>query len=169
MKIDASAIIYIIKANLIDVLLPNYTPLRITKPVFNEVVTKGKLKGYSDAFIIEHLVNNNKIEVMPEIEFELPLLASLGSGEQSSIVEAHQQHELLIIDDKKARNRAIAFNIEFIGTDGLLLTVFLSNYISFDVFKEKLTKLSEIMLLSPTKVIKLLEIAKKEVKTLGDK
>ena len=68
--------------------------------------------------------------------------------------------ELLIIDDKKARNRAKDLEVDFLGTDGLLLDSFISNYIDYDFFEKKIYFLANLLLLKSSKVMKLLKQAK---------
>ena len=169
MKIDASPLIYALKADIFDLFYTYYSPIRITTSIYQELVVHGKSKGYTDAFVIEKFVTTKKIHVEPDLILEHDQLLTLGKGEQTAITEAQATGELLILDDRKARNRAKNLKISVLGTDSLLLELCLSNIIDYDTFEEKLKELANAMSLKGSKVIQLLQIAKNEERTTNEK
>ncbi|OLS16813.1 MAG: hypothetical protein HeimC3_51330 [Candidatus Heimdallarchaeota archaeon LC_3] len=160
MKIDASALIYLAKIDFLAQVTDKYQPIKITQSIYDEVVTQGKKKGFSDAFIIDNFIDKGKITIEKD-DAEFPSnLANLDVGEISAIVSVLKTKELLIIDDIKARNRAKDLEVDFLGTDGLLLDSFISNYIDYDFFEKKIYFLANLLLLKSSKVMKLLKQAK---------
>lgn len=162
MKIDASPLIYAIKADIFDLFYIHYSPIRITNSIYQELVVQGKVKGYTDAFVIEKFVNTKKIHVEPDLLVEHNSLNQLGQGEQTAITEAKANDELLILDDRKARNRAKQLNVTVLGTDSLLLELCLSNIIDYGIFELKLKALANAMSMKGSKVVHLLQLAKKK-------
>ena len=117
-------------------------------------------KGFSDAFIIDLYVSKGNILVL-EDENEYPnSIANLSKGEITAISEVLKTKELLVIDDKKAKNRTRDLGLEILGTDSLLLDALLYNFINMEIFEIKLQLLADILLLKASKVTSLLKLAR---------
>ena len=161
MKIDSSSLIYLTKIDLIDHVVNNFSPIRITESVFSEVIEKGKEMSFGDAFILEKMVEKKKITVVPNISTIPDALISLGLGEQSSIAEATKEKELLLIDDVKARRRATSLSVDVLGTEAIILSLLHFKKLSYDEFEEKINAAARIMSLKASKIMALLSEAKK--------
>jgi len=62
-ELDASGLIYLAKAGLLDLVEDLYEEIIITDAVYQEVVIRGKAGGYPDALVIERAVIEGHIQV----------------------------------------------------------------------------------------------------------
>jgi predicted nucleic acid-binding protein len=117
--------------------------INIPKAVFDEVVVKGKLKNYSEAFTIESFIKEEKIIVTNLNSFDESFYPPLGRGELESLELAKQKNELLLIDEKKGRNLAQILQIEHQTTIATIFELLISHNIDFSEYKSNLKNYAE--------------------------
>ncbi len=140
-KVDSASLIYSLKMDYLEILGKLYKEIIITKSVFEEVIVKGKEKNKSEAFIGEELINKKKIQVHERAEKVMEL--RLGLGESEIIQNSLSYGCPCIIDDKKAKKRAGALNLDVKCIPLSLLEAYKSNLIdnaSFDGYLNKWIK-----------------------------
>lgn len=113
---DTSCLISLDKLGLLWLLKEFYKEIRITPEVKFEW-------GNS----VPNWIKENRPE---NIKLQSELEDKLGKGEASSIVLAlEMQPSLLIIDEAKGRRTAKSYNLEIIGTLGILILAFKNGYL----------------------------------------
>lgn len=117
--------------------------INIPQSVFNEVVTEGKNKNYSESFIIERYVKEDKIAVIKLDPFDKSFYPPLGSGELEALELAKQRNELLLIDEKKARTIAQILKIEHQTTLTTLFELLISEIINYSEYVSNVKKYAE--------------------------
>lgn len=104
---DTSCLILYDKLGRWDILQQTFEDLRVTEEVAQEF-------GELPAWI--------KVETMPDRSQYRQLLNELGAGEASSIALALSfESSLLIIDEKRGRKKAQEYDLDIIGSLGILL------------------------------------------------
>lgn len=63
-KLDASSLIYLVKAGLLDLIADLYQEVIITGAVYQEAVIEGKRRGHPDAFAIERAAADGRVHVI---------------------------------------------------------------------------------------------------------
>ena len=120
--------------------------------VRNEVVDKGKIKGYSDALLIEKKIEEGSIkEIKIEIDdkFEAAAqIAGLLKAEITVIYYAYKKEIIALLDDDAARIFARGLGIKVKGTLGVLIYGFNNKLISHQETLSGLNKLSQMMYFS---------------------
>lgn len=126
---DSSVLIVFAKCERLDLLFNAFEkPLFITEQVFDEVVVNGVNKHEADAFLIQKKVNQKLIVVLkPRKVLTLPFL---GFGESSVISLALEKNMTVCMDEADGRNAAKSFNLNVIGTLGILSRLVKSNSIT---------------------------------------
>ncbi len=117
--------------------------INIPKAVFDEVVIEGKLKNYAEAFTIESFIKEEKITVINLDSFDESFYPPLGRGELEALELAQQNNELLIIDEKKARNLAQILQIEHQTTITTIFELLITKNIDFPEYKRNLKRYAE--------------------------
>ncbi|TFG25144.1 MAG: hypothetical protein EU529_01800 [Promethearchaeota archaeon] len=140
---NSSPLIHLIRLGKIQYLFRLIKNVTIPKAVFDEVVVKGKLKNYSEAFTIESFIKEEKIIVTNLESFDESFYPPLGIGELEAIELAKQQNELLLIDDKKARNLAQILQIEHQTTIATIFELLISEIIDFSEYKSNIKQYAE--------------------------
>lgn len=124
----------------------------IPEDVKTEVVEKGKLKGYSDALLIEKRIENNffkEIKVEIDNKFEIAAqIVGLHKAEIAVIYYAYKNEVIAFLDDDAARIFARGLGIKVKGTLGVLIDGFKYKLISYQETLSGLNKLTELMYLS---------------------
>ncbi|MHA2495699.1 MAG: hypothetical protein ACXAEI_09420 [Candidatus Hodarchaeales archaeon] len=135
-KIDASPLIYALKANLVPLLQKVYEKLIITETIYQEVIIKGKKEGYRDAFVADKLIETGEIIVHPDPGKELKL--NLGYGESSVIASAIEERCPALIEDLRAMKAGLrlGIRIEFISL--AILKAYQSSLITSEEFDDLL-------------------------------
>lgn len=150
-KLDASGLIYLTKAGLLDLVEDLYEEIIITDAVYQEAVIQGKAGGYPDALVIERAVAEGRIRVKQLSPSAGKRLAEakfperLGTGEQETVVEALEQRCLAVLDDLHARVAAAALGLALCGSDTLVLEGLLRGRISEKEYQAKVTRLAAVM------------------------
>jgi len=140
---NSSPLIHLIRLGKIQYLFRLIKNVTIPKAVFDEVVVKGKLKNYSEAFTIESFIKEEKIIVTNLDSFDESFYPPLGIGELEALELAKQQKELLLIDDKKARNLAQILQIEHQTTIATIFELLISEIIDFSEYKSNIKQYAE--------------------------
>lgn len=150
-KLDASGLIYLTKAGLLDLVEDLYEEVIITDAVYQEVVIQGKARGYPDALGIERAIVEGRIQVKQLSPAAAKRLAEarfpdrLGVGEQETITEALEEKCLAVLDDLHARAAATALGLSLCGCDTVVLEGLLRGRINGEEYQTKVTRLAAVM------------------------
>jgi len=173
-KLDASAIIYLGKANLLDLVAQVCSGLVITTGVYEEVVVRGREAGHRDADAIEEAVQNRVVRVTllektgrKRLE-EAGFPARLGIGEQETIVEALEQACLAVLDDGQARAAAVVLGTTLCRTETLLVEALVRNLIGLVEFEAALLRLARVRGMRPDDLAELLRLGRLIGEVLAD-
>ena len=132
-------------------LLQQYA-IKVPMEVKIEVVDRGKEKGFSDAIIIEKIINEGFIEVIEfSVEPSFQKAANIAGLHQAEIVVvffAFKNNILALLDEEAARVFAVGLGVKIKGSLGVLLDGFYSRLITRKDALAGLNKLSQIMYLS---------------------
>lgn len=142
--IDASSIILLAKITVLEKLTEN-NKLIIPEKVYIEVI-KGKEKARHDAFLVERLVNENKlkIEKINEKEYEkIKKLFGLWAGEAEVLALSLKYKLPIITDDKKCLNVAKSINIKYMTSLDIVIALFKKSRINKQKALSSLESLEE--------------------------
>lgn len=145
LKIDSSALIYGLKADIIETISKVHGEIVITPIVKKEVIDQGKTHGYSDAFICEKLLSKGKIKIHHIKEYDSQL--GIGKGETETILAGIEEGCIILIDDVKARRVASKMGIEIRSTSIILLEALKKGEITsqeFDIQLQRYAKVSSM-------------------------
>jgi len=140
---NSSPLIHLTRLGKINYLFNLVKNIHIPKAVFEEVVIIGKLKNYSEAFIIERFVKEEKIIVTNLGSFDRSFYPPLGKGEVEALELAKRKNEIVLIDEKKARNFAQILQIEHQTTIATIFELLISKNIDFSEYKSNLKYYAE--------------------------
>jgi predicted nucleic acid-binding protein len=115
--VNASPLIHLARANLLDVLRAAATHVRVPRPVFEEVRA-----GSTEGTTVRALEAASWLAV-EEPDDVPPAIApwDLGKGESSVLALCARSGALAIIDDRLARRCAATLGLPVLGTVGLVL------------------------------------------------
>ena len=125
---DATPLIYLAKADRLDLLETTDSPRIVPKTVYQEVVTDGVEAGYDDARRIERAVENGMLEVVSVDIDDSPLATRLASHPGLSDADiavlacADARAAMAIMDEAAGRSAADAERIKTRGTAFLILS-----------------------------------------------
>lgn len=143
---DSSTLIPLTKCGLIEPFLSDFS-LIIPKTVYNEAIRKGVEMGKYDAYLLEKLVYNGKIQVMQsnkESLKEVQDFFSLHCGESDAISLCKDiKAECLLCDDKKAINACKVLGLKFATALNILSAMHTAGRISNDEANASLNRLEE--------------------------
>jgi len=111
--------------------------------VYHEVVTLGKELNFLESFIIENYINQKKISIAKVEELDESRYPPLGKGELESLELARQRNEILLLDDKKARNVARLLKVDHQTTIATVFELLLTNQIDKLDYRANIKKLAE--------------------------
>lgn len=140
---NSSPLIHLTKLAKINYLFKMVKKITIPRAVFNEVVVKGKMKNYSEAFTIENFIKEEKIIVSNLDSFDESFYPPLGRGELESLELAKKNNELLLIDERKARNLAQLLQIDHQTTIATIFELLISKNIDFSEYKSNIKQFAE--------------------------
>jgi len=140
---NSSPLIHLTRLGKINKLFKLVKYINIPKAVFDEVVVRGKLKEYSESFIIERFVKEEKILVTNLGSFDNSIYPPLGNGEIEALELARVKNEMLLIDERKARNFAQIFQIEHQTTIATIFELLITKNIDFSEYKSNLKNYAE--------------------------
>ena len=165
-KLDACSLIYLAKAELLDLAEELYDEVWITSEVYREAVIAGKEAGHSDALVIEQHVAAGRVRVRalsPEAQAKLQVTtmpAKLGLGEQETIIEALEEGCLAVLDDFSSRTAAAMLGVSLCGSDTLLVEALLKQLITPADYEDKATRLASVMGMRADDLAELLRLGK---------
>lgn len=143
---DASTLVLLVKAEIIDDLL-EIANLLVPQKVYKEAVVRGKEKGAEDAYKIEKLIQEGRIQVkeVPKAKLDhIQSLFGLKSGERDTIALAQTLDiQNVLTDDKKAINACKVLNLKFETAINILVQLKRHGIISMEKAKDALDKLEE--------------------------
>jgi len=173
-KLDASAIIYLSKADLLTLAAQVCDGLAMTTAVHEEVVVRGLEAGHRDAQTIERAVEDRLIRVVSLTEGSRCRLDQagfppcLGSGEQETIIEALEQECLAVLDDGRARAAAVVLGVTLCRTETLLVEALVRNLIGLAEFERALLRLARVRGMRPDDLAELLRLGRVIGEVLAD-
>jgi len=137
----------------------------ITEDVREEVVDKGKEKGFSDAFLIDDAIKSGWIKVINvDVEdkfLKIAKVSGLHDAEIGVVYYAYKKGIIALLDDDAARVFARGLGITVRGSLGLILEGVKNKIISYESAVKALDDLSEIMYLSSDVYREVLKALKK--------
>jgi len=140
---NSSPLIHLTRLGKIEFIFELVNKINIPKAVFDEVITQGKEDKYSEAYIIEQFIREGKIEVIKLKDFDRSFYPPLGRGELEALELARQKNELLLIDEKKARNLAQILKIEHQTTLTTMFELLVNGIINSSEYRSNVKKYSE--------------------------
>lgn len=140
---NSSPLIHLTKLGKIEYFLDMVNEIKIPEAVYKETVIKGKEMNYSEAFTIERCIDEKKIMVIELKSFDESLYPPLGNGELQALELSKQSNELLIIDEKKARNLAKTLKIKSQTTIATLFELLISNKIDLIDYRQNIKQYAE--------------------------
>ncbi|MFX1513363.1 MAG: hypothetical protein ACFFCQ_12320 [Promethearchaeota archaeon] len=141
-KLDASSLIYAVKANYLPLLKELYGSLIVIDTVYEEVVTRGKQARKRDAYVLEKMIEEEILKRHPDAK--KPPKVPLGKGEIAVIYSAKQENCKALIDDQKARKVAVQNDVDVKWTSLAFLVALKTNLITDVEFDELLTKFVQV-------------------------
>lgn len=143
MIFNSSPLIILSKLNKISLLKEIYPNVEISEAVYEEVVIKGLEKNLSDALIIKDYIDKGHIKVCKldpkyaEISQNISKIYGIAGAEAETIALALQySRKEVVIDERSAREAAIAFNIKPLGSLRILLLAYEKNLFNESILKE---------------------------------
>lgn len=143
MIFNSSPLIILSKLNKVSLLKEIYPKVEISEGVYEEVVVKGLEKNLSDALIIKDYIDKVYIKVCKlnplyaETSQKISKIYGIASAEAETIALALQySSKEVVIDERSAREAAIAFNIKPLGSLRILLLAYEKNLFNENMLKE---------------------------------
>ncbi len=131
---NATPLIYLAKADRLSILFSLFEEILIPGAVYEEVVSKGKRSGHTDAFLVEKSIEEGRISVR-RIQRTHPVSVLLHPGEVEAISLAVESGiETLLMDDSRGRAAAEIAGLKPRGTLWLMLRAVKENLLPFDGF-----------------------------------
>lgn len=156
---DAGPLIWLAKCGVLNLLNKLYPEVVIPEAVYEEAVTRGIEKGYTDAQVIKNAIEEGWIKVLrPSGQFtdsveaeEVRLGTDLGEGEREAMALALEKRTLVFLtDDEDAHRTGKALGLEPKGVLYLLLKGAMDGHLDKEKAAESLGKmLDEGLWLSP--------------------
>lgn len=129
---DASPIIYLSKAKVLEKIRFLQTKNIVTKTIYNEIVEEGKKKGHEDAFYFERLVDEGLFEVV-EVKNLVKAInqnPNLHKGDVEVLSFAKNKNSIAVIDEEEGRKVADIEEIRCVGSVYILFKLLKLNKIS---------------------------------------
>jgi len=143
---DSSTLILLAKCELIELFVSGFS-LIIPETVYDETIRKGMEIGKYDAYLLEKLVYDEKIQVKQTNNESLRKIQdffSIHSGESDAIALCLDLNvKYLLCDDKKAINACRILGIKFLTALDILLAMHTNNLISNEKANVSLDRLEE--------------------------
>jgi uncharacterized protein len=143
---DSSPLIHLTKIGKLDFIIQLFQTVNISETVYDEVVIKGRKKGYSDADIIDAYVKSKQIIILtlpnnPQAhKMKQDLQEYLHKGERDAIILGMQNNALIAIDERKGRIICEQHNISTITTASLLLLLVKKEIIKHELYTSNFAK-----------------------------
>ena len=149
---DSSSIIILAKLNELDTMYAVCGLVGLTDTVFREVVIEGKSRGKDDALVVEGAIKRDfitRVTMTPEQEKLARALhadvPACGLAECEAIAYAESEGILLLIEERKGRNLAMARGVQYTIVQLLPLKGYVEGKISRDKCDELLDRIAIAM------------------------
>ena len=131
---NATPLIYLAKANQLNILQSMVKQVFIPEAVYREVVIEGKRLGEKDAYRVERAIAQGWI-IVQGIKIVYPVEITIHPGEVEVISLAREKGiETVLMDDAKARAASEMAGLRPIGTLWLILKAVKNHLLNFDQF-----------------------------------
>lgn len=146
---DATPLIYLAKADRLDVIETLDGPRLVPKPVYREVVTNGIEAGYDDARRIEQATDDGALEpVAVDIEessvaTRLTQHPGLSDADVAVLACAETHNAVAVMDEAAGRSAADVEGIETRGTAYLVLSAITCGHFSPEAGREAIDAMIE--------------------------
>ena len=148
---NSGPLIHLARIGMLSLLRQLYGEILITPKVEDEVVHKGKQKGYPDALIVEHAIKEGWIRIVkvtpPQRFAALAAQAGLHFAEAEIIWLAHSRKITALLDDNPARKFARLLGVKVRGSIGVIITGAKRQLITKQKALQALDQLAETMYL----------------------
>jgi predicted nucleic acid-binding protein len=167
---DATVLIALAKLSRLKLIENLYGEVLIGPVVKAETVDAGKRIAATGVEHIEQAIDDGWLKITRLSAKEKKMFQSiirrsrLDDGEAESIALASSRKLMVILDDKEARSFAAAIGLEFIGTAGVLLHGFQSEYLTSSELEEVIQQLTKIMWLATDVVGQIMRVARESKK-----
>ena len=134
---DASPLIHLGKAKILEKLTAINHKKVIPLSVYNEVVVEGKNLGKEDAYYIEGLVKNNVFNVVEPKKLlkSLPDM-NLSKADKEVLSLTKELNGIAVVDESAARKIAEFVGVKTIGSVGILFQLFYDKEMKKNELKE---------------------------------
>jgi predicted nucleic acid-binding protein len=120
--------------------------------VKEEVVDRGKERGFADALLVEEAIHDGWISVvdvrMPDEFLELCQHAGVDIGEAAVLRHAREKRGIALLDDEAPRDLARSLRVPVRGTLGIMIDAVRKGLLERKEALIKLDEVSEIMYVS---------------------
>nr|MDO8082795.1 DUF3368 domain-containing protein [Candidatus Freyarchaeota archaeon] len=143
---DATSLIYLAKINMLHILEKKFKTVLISHKVWEEVVERGKLEGYPDAYPVEEAINEGWIKVDEINEGEASKVAKafkIHTGEAEAILLAKKKGTPILLDQTHAREAAKVLKLNPRGTIYVLRLAYRNQLISKEKYLKSIDELVE--------------------------
>ncbi len=138
---NASPLIFLAKIGKLHLLERIFDKVLIPEEVYNEVVVKGREKGFPDADIVDEFIKRGFI-VVKRVDVKILRDAPIELGEKAAISLALKEGiKDVLIDEAKVRRFARVFGLKSKGTIFLFAKAHSLGYISKDELRVSLLEL----------------------------
>ena len=131
---NATPLIYLVKANQLNLLQAMVKQVFIPEAVYREVVIEGKRLGEKDSYGVERAIIQGWI-IVQDVKIIYPVEIPLHPGEVEVISLAKEKGiEAVLMDDAKARAASEMAGLRAVGTLWLILKAVKNHTLNFDGF-----------------------------------
>lgn len=143
---DSTPLIYLAKINMLHLLEKKFKIVFITHKVWEEVVERGKLEGYPDAYLVEEAINEGWIRVEKINGSEASKLAKafkVHAGEAETLLLAKKREVPILLDQTHAREAAKVLKLNPRGTIYVLRLAYRNQLVSKEQYLKSIDELVE--------------------------
>ncbi len=144
--INATPLIYLAKINMLHLLKKKFKTVLISHEVWGEVVDRGKLEGYPDAYLVEEAIKDGWIRVEEINRGEASKVAKafkIHTGEAETLLLAKKKNIPILLDQTHARETAKVLKLHPRGTIYILRLAYRNQLISKEEYLKTIDKLVE--------------------------
>jgi predicted nucleic acid-binding protein len=149
---DASSLIVLARQNALWLLERNFGAVALVPGVEVETVLQGKARGYADANRIEKAISEEKLKVITPTAVEKKVatalernIPALSHTDCMTLACAKERNLILVMEEQRGRNVAVAHNIHYVTIQVLPLQGFIMEQLSFSECDELLTRIGQAM------------------------
>lgn len=149
---DASSLIVLARLHALWLLERMFGVVALVPEVETEAVVQGKAKGYADATQIEAAITAGQLVVISPTPAEVQWATALGQSAAGlsradcmTLACARERSLMLIIEDRRGRNVAVAHGLDYVVIQVLPLYGFIRGQLSFAECTDLLTRIGRAM------------------------